>query len=105
VASEEKVTKTKKKVKKRPKSTEDVPVEGAATTDEEPTPPPEEKPTLVITKPALHNPNAKKMVHCKVTDNVTVPGGRDGPITLIKGKKMPVPAAAVEDLRRSGCIH
>ncbi len=54
-------------------------------------------------KHALRNLKAMTTVLCKVTINLTSAGGVM--MQLRKGKKVPVPAVAVEDLRRSKCIH
>ena len=64
----------------------------------------EEPPKIVLKdRHALRDPKAKKMVHCKVTLNLPSAGGVM--MQLRKGAKVPVPAEAVEDLRRTGCIH
>lgn len=75
------------------------------TPDAEGPTPDAEEPKLVITRPALLDPTAKKYVTCKITDSVLMPGGGPGRITLVKGTRILVPVAVIEDLRRSGCVH
>ena len=54
-------------------------------------------------KHALRNKKAMTTVRCKVTINLRSAGGHM--MQLRKGKNVPVPAEAVEDLRRSKSIH